>query len=134
VEEWTGPHGVQIVSFGRRETCIVGQGSPQARLRRARLGLTRNQLFTKQRRKMNMAKIINFPNLCKLTEHQKNELVVQVLEIREKMNSIVDLICDQEQTNDLRQRLYNEMMAVESMMTNADELLRRLTAGKNDSV
>jgi hypothetical protein len=79
---------------------------------------------------MNMAKIINFPNLCKLTEHQKNELVVQVLEIREKMNSIVDLICDQEQTNDLRQRLYNEMMAVESMMTNADELLRRLTAGK----
>jgi hypothetical protein len=40
------------------------------------------------------------------------------------MNSIVDLICDQEHTNDLRQRLYNEMMAVESMMTNADELLR----------
>jgi hypothetical protein len=80
-----------------------------------------------------MAKIINFPT-CNLTEHQKNELVIQVLEVREKMNSIVDLICDQEQTNDLRQRLYNEMMAVESMMTNADELLRRLTAGKNDSV
>jgi hypothetical protein len=83
---------------------------------------------------MKMAKIINFPTLCNLTEHQKNELVIQVLELREKMNNIVDLICDQEQTNDLRQRLYNEMMAVESMLTNADELLRRLTAGKNDSL
>jgi hypothetical protein len=73
---------------------------------------------------MKMAKIINFPSLCKLTEHQKNELVIQVLELREKMNNIVDLISDQQQTTDLRQRLYNEMMAVPSMLTDADELLR----------
>jgi hypothetical protein len=71
-----------------------------------------------------MAKIINFPRLCKLTEHQKNELVIQVLELREKMNSIVALISDQQQTTDLRQRLYNELMAVQSMLTDADELLR----------
>jgi hypothetical protein len=71
-----------------------------------------------------MAKIINFPTLCNLTEREQSELVSQVLELRQKMNTVVDLICDQEQTNDLRQRLYNEMMAVESMLTNADELLR----------
>jgi hypothetical protein len=59
-----------------------------------------------------------------LTEHQKNELVIQVLELREKMNNIVDLISDQQQTTDLRQRLYNELMAVQSMLTDADELLR----------
>jgi hypothetical protein len=70
-----------------------------------------------------MAKIINFPTLCNLTEREQSELVTQVLELREKMNSIVDLICDQEQTNDLRQRLYNEMMAVESMLTDADEMV-----------
>jgi hypothetical protein len=73
---------------------------------------------------MKMAKIINFPSLCKLTEHQKNELVIQVLELREKMNNIVDLISDQQQTTDLRQRLYNELMAVQSGLTDADELLR----------
>jgi|RhiMetdeSRZDD1v2_1073273.scaffolds.fasta_scaffold4364377_1 hypothetical protein len=71
-----------------------------------------------------MAKIINFPTLCNLTEREQSELVTQVLELREKMNSIVDLICDQEQTNDLRQRLYNEMIAVQSMLTDADERLR----------
>jgi hypothetical protein len=71
-----------------------------------------------------MAKIINFPNLYNLTEHQKNELVIRVLEVRDKMNNIVDLMCDEQETEDLRERLYNEMMAVESMMTNADELLR----------
>jgi hypothetical protein len=69
-----------------------------------------------------MAKIINFPT-CNLTEHQKNELVIQVLEVREKMNSIVDLISDQQMTNDLRQHLYNELMAVQSMMTDADEMV-----------
>jgi hypothetical protein len=71
-----------------------------------------------------MAKIINFPTLYNLTEHQKNELVIRVLEVRDKMNNIVDLMCDEQETEDLRERLYNEMMAVESMMTNADELLR----------
>jgi hypothetical protein len=72
---------------------------------------------------MKMAKIINFPTLCNLTERQKNEFVMQVLELREKMNNIVDLISDQEQTNDLRQRLYNELMAVQSMLTDADEMV-----------
>jgi hypothetical protein len=71
-----------------------------------------------------MAKIINFPTLCNLTEHQKNELVIRVLEVRDKMNNIVDLMCDEQETEDLRERLYNEMMAIQSMLTNADELVR----------
>jgi hypothetical protein len=50
--------------------------------------------------------------------------VVQVLELRDKMNNIVDLMCDQQGTEDLRERLYNEMMAIQSMLTNADELAR----------
>jgi hypothetical protein len=73
---------------------------------------------------MNMAKIINLPTLRKLTEQEQSELVIQVLELREKMNNIVDLISDQEQTDDLRQRLYNELMAVESMLANAGEVVR----------
>ena len=71
-----------------------------------------------------MAKITNFPTLCNLTEHQKNELVIRVLELRDKMNNIVDLRCDEQETEDLRERLYNEMMAIQSMLTNADELVR----------
>ena len=71
-----------------------------------------------------MAKIINFPTVCNLTEHQKNELVIRVLEVRDKMNNIVDLMCDEQETEDLRERLYNEMMAIQSMMTDADELVR----------
>jgi len=71
-----------------------------------------------------MAKIINFPTLCNLTERQQSELVIQVLELREKMNHIVDLISDKEMTTDLRQHLYNELMTVQSMLTDADELVR----------
>jgi hypothetical protein len=71
-----------------------------------------------------MAKIINFPTLCKLSEHEKNELVIQVLELREKMNNVVDLMCDQQETEDLRPRLYNELMAIQSMLTDADEMVR----------
>jgi hypothetical protein len=71
-----------------------------------------------------MAKIINFPTLCELTEHEKNELVIQVLELREKMNNVVDLMCNQQETEALRQRLYNELMAVQSMLTDADEMVR----------
>ena len=37
---------------------------------------------------------------------------------------MVDLVSDQEQTTDLRQRLYNELMAVESMLANAAEVVR----------
>ena len=81
-----------------------------------------------------MAKIINFPTLCNLTEHQKNELVIRVLELRDKMNNIVDLMCDEQETEDLRERLYNEMMAIQSMLTNADELVRSGLHQKNDSV
>jgi hypothetical protein len=73
---------------------------------------------------MKMAKIINFPTSCRLTEQEQSELVIQVLEVREKMNNLVDLACDQQETEDLRQRLYNEMMVIQSMLTNADELLR----------
>jgi hypothetical protein len=71
-----------------------------------------------------MAKIINFPTLCELTEHEKNELVIQVLELREKMNNVVDLMCNQQETEALRQRLYNELMAVQSMLTDADQMVR----------
>jgi hypothetical protein len=78
-----------------------------------------------------MAKIINFPT-CNLTEHQKNELVIQVLEVREKMNNIVDLMCNQQETEDLRQRLYNELMAVESMLANADEMVRSAMERKRE--
>jgi hypothetical protein len=78
-----------------------------------------------------MAKIINFPT-CNLTEQQKNELVIQVLEVREKMNNIVDLMCNQQETEDLRQRLYNELMAVESMLANADEMVRSAMERKRE--
>ena len=71
-----------------------------------------------------MAKIINFPTLCNLTERQQSELVIQVLELREKMNNIVDLTCDQQETEDSRRRLYNELMATLSMLTDANALLR----------
>jgi hypothetical protein len=71
-----------------------------------------------------MAKIINFPTSCKLTEQEKNEFLIQLFEAREKMNNVVDIMCDQQETVDLRQRLYNEMMAIQSMLMNADELLR----------
>ena len=81
---------------------------------------------------MKMAKIINFPTLCNLTERQKNEFVMQVLELREKMNSIVDLISDQQEIEDLRQRLYNELMAVQSMLTDADEMVRSAMERKRE--
>ena len=71
-----------------------------------------------------MAKILNFPTLHKLTEHEQREFLIQLSQLREKMNNVVDLMCDQQETENLRQRLYNEMMAIQSMLTNADELLR----------
>jgi hypothetical protein len=111
------------VPFGRRETCIVGQGSPQAQLRDARLGLTRNQLFTNQRRKK-MAKIINLPTLRKWTEHDQEELLIQLFEVRQKLTNVVDLVSDQQHTTDLRQRLHDELMAVESRLANAAEVVR----------
>ena len=71
-----------------------------------------------------MAKILNFPTLHKLTEHERREFLIQLSQLREKMNNVVDLMCDQQETEDLRQRLYNEMMAIQSMLTNADEMVR----------
>jgi len=79
-----------------------------------------------------MAKIINFPTLCNLTEDEKTELVIQVLELREKMNNIVDLISDQQEIEDLRQHLYNELMAVQSMLTDADEMVRSAMERKRE--
>ena len=73
---------------------------------------------------MKMAKIINFPTLHKLTEHEQNELVIQLFEMREKLDNVVDLMSDQQMTNDLRQRLHDELMAVESMLANAGEVVR----------
>jgi hypothetical protein len=73
---------------------------------------------------MNMAKIINLPTLRKWTEHDQQELLIQLLEMREKLTNVVDLASDQEQTTDLRQRLYNELMAVEKKLANAAEVVR----------
>jgi hypothetical protein len=110
-------------AFRSARTCIVGQGSPQAQLRDARLGLTRNQLFTKQRRKK-MAKIINLPTLRKWTEHDQEELLIQLFEMLEKLDNVVDVVSHQQQTDDLRQRLHDELMAMESMLANAGEVVR----------
>ena len=71
-----------------------------------------------------MAKIINLPTLGKLTEHDQEEFLIQLFEMREKLTNVVDLISDQQQTTALRQRLHNELMAVESMLANAGEVLR----------
>ncbi len=71
-----------------------------------------------------MAKIINLPTLRKLTEHDREELLNQLFEMRDKLTSVVDLMSDQEQTPDLRQHLHNELMTVESMLANAGEVVR----------
>jgi hypothetical protein len=73
---------------------------------------------------MNMEKIINLPTLRKFSEHDQQELLIQLFEMREKLDNVVDLMSDQEQTDDLRQRLYNELMVVESMLANAGEVVR----------
>jgi hypothetical protein len=73
---------------------------------------------------MNMAKIINLPTLRKFSEHDQQELLIQLFEMREKLTNVVDLISNQEQTDDLRQRLHNELVAVESMLADAGEVLR----------
>ena len=44
-----------------------------------------------------MAKIINLPTLRKLTEHDQQELLIQLFEMREKLDNVVDLMSDQEQ-------------------------------------
>ena len=71
-----------------------------------------------------MAKIINLPTLRKLTEHDREELLIQLFEMRDKLTNVLDLVSDEEQTTDLRQHLYNELMAVESMLANAAEVVR----------
>ena len=71
-----------------------------------------------------MAKIINLPTLRRLTEHDREEFLIQLVEMQEKLTNVVDVISDQEPTEDLRQRLYNELMAVESMLANAAEVVR----------
>jgi hypothetical protein len=79
---------------------------------------------------MNMAKIINLPTLRKFSEHDQQELLIQLFEMREKLTNVVDLISNQKQTDDLRQRLHNELVAVESMLADAGEVLRSAYARK----
>jgi hypothetical protein len=79
---------------------------------------------------MNMAKIINLPTLRKFSEHDQQELLIQLVEMREKLTNVVDLISNQKQTDDLRQRLHNELVAVESMLADAGEVLRSAYARK----
>ena len=71
-----------------------------------------------------MAKIINLPTLRKWTEHDQEELLIQLFEMRENLTNVVDLMSDQEQTTDLRQRLHDELMAVKSRLANAAEVVR----------
>jgi hypothetical protein len=71
-----------------------------------------------------MAKIINLPTLRKWTEHDQEEFLIQLFEMREKLTNVVDLMSEQEKTTDLRQRLYDEIMAVESKLANATEVVR----------
>jgi hypothetical protein len=71
-----------------------------------------------------MAKIINLPTLRKLTKDDREEFLIQLLEMREKLDNVVDVISHQQPTDDLRQRLHDELMAVESMLANAGEVLR----------
>jgi hypothetical protein len=112
------------VPFDRRGACIIGQESPQAQLETPLLcGFNKEPTVYEQRRKK-MAKIINLPTLRKWTEHDQKELLIQLFEVREKLTNVVDLVSDQQHTTDLRQRLYNELMAVESMLANAGEVLR----------
>jgi hypothetical protein len=39
---------------------------------------------------MKMAKIINLPTLRKLTEHDREEFLIQLFEMREKLTNVVD--------------------------------------------
>ena len=54
--------------------------------------------------------------------------------MREKLTNVVDLVSDQQHTTDLRQRLYNELMAVNQCWRMPVKCYGRLTPGKNDSV
>jgi hypothetical protein len=71
-----------------------------------------------------MAKIINLPTLRTLTDHDREELLNQLFEMQDKLINVVDLVSDQQMTNDLRQRLLDELMAVESTLANAGEVVR----------
>ena len=71
-----------------------------------------------------MAKIINFPTLRKLTKHDQEEFLIQLFEMRDKLTNVVNLLSDKEMTTDLHQRLLDEIMTVDSMLTNAGEVLR----------
>ena len=71
-----------------------------------------------------MAKIINLPTLRKLTEHDREEFLIQLFEMQEKLTNVVDVISNQEPTDDLRQRLHDELIVVESMLANAGEVIR----------
>ena len=71
-----------------------------------------------------MAKIINLPTLRKWTEHDQEEFLIQLFEMREKLTNVVDVISHQQPTDDLRQRLHDELMAVESRLANAAEVVR----------
>jgi hypothetical protein len=73
---------------------------------------------------MNMAKIINLPILRKWTEQDQEELLIQLFEMQEKLTNVVDLSSDQQMTSDLRQRLHDELVAVQSKLANAAEVVR----------
>ena len=79
---------------------------------------------TKTKGKMKMAKIIDLPTLRKLTEHDQQELLTQLFATREKLTNVLDLISGQQHTTDLRQHLHDELIAVESMLANAGEVIR----------
>ena len=69
-----------------------------------------------------MAKIIKLPVL---SEHERSELIIQVLELREKLHSVVYLMAEakQQDASDLIQHLLDELTSSQSMITNVAKLL-----------
>src|SRR5690349_11271884 len=82
---------------------------------------------------MKMAKIIDLPTLRKLTEHDQRELLIQLLETREKLTNVLELFSNKEMTTDLRQRLLDELETVNSMLTMPMKCYGHISE-KNDGV
>jgi len=57
-------------------------------------------------------------------DEENQAIQAQLREMRDKLDNVVDLMSDQQMTNDLRQRLVDELMAVESVLANAGEVVR----------
>ena len=79
-----------------------------------------------------MAKIINLPTLRKLTKHDQEEFLIQLFEMREKLDNVVDLISDQQLTTDLRDVFTTSLWPSNQCWRMRVKWYARLTPGKND--